>query len=173
LNHFEAMLFSEYQNQRHTALFYAFFFPFSEIESILLRFIAIEEDPELVKKAARLFIINPSPSGAAKLVALLDAISPEKKPEIRDTLNGVSVFLSRSGLISKPPEEILANLTEGFRRHKIREIIKRCGQFLESPEPAHRLAAVQKLVELADQGIQPALEVLNGLDGRTLDPEAE
>lgn len=163
LNHFEAMLFSADPAHRRAALFHGYFFPFAEIETLMLRYLGVEEDPDLYKKAAKLLIINPSAECAARLIEMLDTTPVEKQPDIRETLNGVVRFLSRAGLIPKPPETILADLFETFRRRKVADIIEVCRRFLAGPDLSQRQAAMHKLVELADHGIKPAREFLDRL----------
>lgn len=79
LNHFELLLFSDDYSLRQTALFYGYFFPFPDIESLLLRFLSLEEDLGLLKKAGQLFIVNPSQNAAYRLADLCETCGGEKK----------------------------------------------------------------------------------------------
>ncbi|HNV68945.1 MAG TPA: HEAT repeat domain-containing protein, partial [Candidatus Ozemobacteraceae bacterium] len=77
--HFEAMLFDEERAVRETALVHAYFFPFAEIEELMLRFLGVEQDDELLRKASRLFIINPTFATVERLSELYETATKSRK----------------------------------------------------------------------------------------------
>ena len=160
LAHFEALLFDELPVTRDTALFHAFFFPFEEIEPLMLRFLGLEEDPGLLNKASRLFIINPAFSTVERLSDLFESASGSRKELLRQTILAEIDFLVKSGTVQKTAEEILKDLRESHRRRRAVQILERCRALLREVNEEHRRLALLKLFELRGAGFSEAETLL-------------
>jgi HEAT repeat protein len=158
--HFEALLFSEDPGDREAALFHAYFFPFPQIVQILLRFLSLEEDPALIRKAGRLFIINPAPELPERLIDLLATSRGDKQRELKIILQGVVEFLIKAGLSTRTAEEWRADLIALYRDRQAARWLGEATRLLGSPDEATRRAGVARLADLSRAGHQPARAAL-------------
>ncbi len=169
LTHFEAFLFAEEPSEREVALFFAYFFPFGDVESLLLKFLGLESDEGLLKKAGYLFQVNPLPEEPARLIDVWETCSGEKRVLIGRILNGVVTALSASGLIDKTPELILAELQAEYRTRRFRHLIEQCRISLASTDSAHRAEGCRRLQSAVQAGCEDARQVLWEHLGRETD----
>ncbi|MFZ2960701.1 MAG: HEAT repeat domain-containing protein [Candidatus Ozemobacteraceae bacterium] len=171
LRHFEVMLFSEEPQERQTALSQAYFFPFPSIEPFLMKFLGMESDVELIKKAGFLFQVNPQPEEPLRLTEVWETSSGEKRQLIGQILTGVVEALSKAGLVDKPPKEILEELREQYRKRKIIYLVDQCRIALESDNPEHRWGAFHRVEKLFRSGISESLSLLADHFSKESDPE--
>jgi len=171
LVHFEAFLFAEDATEREIALFFAYFFPFVEVEPLLLRFLGLESDLGLLRKAGYLFQVNPLPEEPPRLIEVWETCSGEKRQLIGQILTGVVTALSASGLIPKQPEEILAELQAEYRSRRRHHLIEQCRVALGSTEVAHRSEGCRQLQTAIEAGHEEARQVLADHLTRETDPE--
>lgn len=154
LRHFEAMLFANSDNEKHAALFHSFFFPFKQIESLLLRYISVETDPELIQKAGLVFMANPDRQIPTRLLEARQACTGEKYKLIDSILKGVLQSLFQARIVNAEPEQMLEVLETHFREKRIKLYIERFSLGLKSGEAETRLKAAMKLCELARHGVE-------------------
>ncbi|OQA09663.1 MAG: HEAT repeat protein [bacterium ADurb.Bin374] len=171
LNHFEAALFSEDANDRNAALFQAFFFPFPEIEPLMLRFIAIEDTPSLLEKAGFLFRANPAPEEPLRLLEVRENCRGEKRKIIGEILSGVIQSLHQAGLVQKTPDQLTLELEEVYQRRKARQLIEGCSLSLASQDAETRKQAALRLCDFARLGYQEARSCLSGWIGGEADAD--
>jgi len=171
LRHFEASLFSEDFNEKQAALFHAFFFPFSEIEPLMLRFLGMESNPEIIQKAGFLFRANPNPEVLMSLVEIMESCREEKRKLLVEIINGVIKSLSQAGLIQKSPEQIMADLKSQYRLRKGTLMLERCRLTLESGILHNKKVAITKLLELSRSGFPEAKKILEERFPKENDPE--
>jgi len=150
LRHFEAMLFSEDRSEKDAAMFHAYFFPFDKIESLLLRFLAIETSAELIKKAGYLFQVNPDLKPPLNLIEIMEGSKGARKEMFSEILRGV--LIARSRLLARPVEELLEQLKAAYREKKGNELVSQCRLCWETASAAQRQAIVGRLEELAKTG---------------------
>jgi len=162
IRHFEAALFSDDPNDRNAALFHAFFFPFPEIESLMLRFIAIEDTPALLEKAGFLFRANPAPEEPLKLIEVRENCRGEKRRLVGGILTGVINSLFQAGLIRKTPEELTLELEEVYQRRKARQLIEGCRLALVSDDSEVRSQAALRLCDFVRLEYAEARAILDG-----------
>ena len=162
IRHFEAALFSDDPNDRNAALFHAFFFPFPEIESLMLRFIAIEDTPALLEKAGFLFRANPTPEEPLKLIEVRENCRGEKRRLVGGILIGVINSLFQAGLIRKTPEELTLELEEAYQRRKARQLIEGCRLALVSGDSDVRSQAALRLCDFVRLEYAEARAILDG-----------
>lgn len=160
LRHFESMLFSVTAAEKHAALFQSFFFNFTEIESLLLKFMAIEEDENFIKKVGLLFIANPSRSSPAKLLEAREASVGKKYELIHQILLGVLSSLLKAGLAQASPENMLLSLEQQFKRKKAQLSLERYSLGLKSSDPNSRLKAAAKICEIMRAGVPEARDLI-------------
>lgn len=162
IRHFEAALFSEDPNDRNAALFHAFFFPFSEIEPFMLRFLAIEDAPALLEKAGFLFRANPAPEEPLRLIEVRENCRGDKRRLVGEILTGVIDSLYRAGLVTKTPEQLTLELEEVYQRRKARQLIEGCRAALASDAGDIRKQAAMRLCDFVRLGFGEARSILNG-----------
>jgi len=83
LRHLEAMLFDQNVEEKKAALFLVFYFRFDQVENLMLRFLSLEENLELLGRARDIFISNPLPEVPLKLVEVMEASTGEKQQLLR------------------------------------------------------------------------------------------
>lgn len=171
LAHFEAALFSEDANDRNAALFQAFFFPFPEIEPLMLRFVAIEDAPALLEKAGFLFRANPAPEEPLRLLEIRENCRGEKRKIIGEILSGVIQSLHQAGLVQKMPEQLTLELEEVYQRRKARQLIESCRLSLTSHDAETRKQAALRLCDFVRLGYTEARGCLNGWLGGEADAD--
>jgi HEAT repeat protein len=160
VRHFEAMLFSVLESEKQAALFHAFFFPFKEIETLMLRYISVEADAELIKKAGLLFMANPDRQIPARLLEVRQSCTGEKKQLVDSILKGVLQSLYQARIVNAAPEQMLEVLEKHFREKRVRLFIDRYSLGLQSGEAEIRLASALKLCELARHNVVEARELV-------------
>ncbi len=160
IRHFEAALFSEDPNDRNAALFHAFFFPFSEIEPFMLRFLAIEDAPALLEKAGFLFRANPAPEEPLRLIEVRENCRGEKRRLVGEILTGVIDSLHRAGLVTKTPEQLTLELEDVYQRRKARQLIEGCRAALASEGGDIRKQAAMRLCDFVRLGFDEARAIL-------------
>ncbi|MBF0499113.1 MAG: HEAT repeat domain-containing protein [Candidatus Riflebacteria bacterium] len=160
LRHFEAMLFSEDPVDRQAALFHAFFFPFPDIEPLMLRFLGMETDPALLLRAGYLFRANPQPEEPLRLLEVLEASGGSRHKMIEEILKGVLQSLSQAGLVQKTPEQLMIELHEVHAKRKLNHLLDACRLGLLSTDVPSRKISVMRLFELARTGHSEATQLL-------------
>ncbi len=161
LRHFESMLFASSKAEKHAALFHSFFFPFRQIESLMLRFISVENDAELIKKAALVFMANPDRQIPMRLLEARQASAGEKQRLIDGILKGVLQSLFKAGIVNAEPAQMLKVLETHYREKRIRLFIERFSLALQSSDPETRLKSALKLCELVRHGVNEPVEIIH------------
>ena len=170
LRHFEAMLFSDDANDRQAALFHAFFFPFPDIEPLMLKFLGIETDPGMIEKVGFLFRANPAPDEPLRLLEAREASLGEKKRLIGEILAGVANSLFQAGLVKKRPDDLMAELEGIFFRRKAFQLMESCQLSLNSTEVSERKEAALRLCELVQRGFRDAAPIVKDFLVSEADP---
>jgi HEAT repeat protein len=160
LRHFESMLFSPAKSERAAALTQAFFFPFGDIEHLLLRFLAMEESSDLLEAAGCLFQANPSLEAAELLFECLEGCREQKQKLLTPIFQGMLTDLHRSGLVRGDLGEIQAEIQTACRRRRTDHLLCRCEIALKSGSEAQRRQAIQELSGLSRAGIEAARDML-------------
>ena len=160
LRHFESMLFANSAAEKQAALFHSFFFPFKQIESLMLRFISVETDSELIKKAGLVFMANPDRQIPMRLLEARQACVGEKSQLIDTILKGVLQSLFMAGIVNAEPAQMLQVLETHFQEKRIRLYIDRFSYGLKSSEVETRLKSVLKLCELIRHGVEEPRELV-------------
>ena len=145
LRQFEEQLFSDDLDDRHAALLNAIFFPFPEIEPMLLQFLSLEQVPSLIAKAGILFQANPSPEEPLRLLELKGSCRGEKRQLIAEIYRGVLETLYQAKMVTQPPDQMAAELEELFQRRKTTQYLEQLQLALHSSDPQTREFAVRKL----------------------------
>jgi len=171
LRHFEAMLFSNAENEKHAALFHSFFFPFRDIETLMLRFLSIENNLELIEKAGLVFMANPDRQIPARLLEARQASTGAKFKKIDAILCGVLESLFKAGIVNAEPSRMLELLENHYREKRIRQAVERYDIALKSGETEVKIKVAEKLCELARHNIAEARELLAQYLARETDLE--
>ncbi len=160
LRHFESMLFSQVDSEKQAALFHAFFFPFSQIEKLLLRFISVEKDEELIKKAGLLFMANPNGKSPARLLEVRQACVGSKFKQIESILKGVLTSLYQARIVQATPEQMLGVLENHYRQKRLKLFIERYCLGLSSENAETREKAAIKLCDLVRYEVTEARQII-------------
>lgn len=160
LRHFESMLFSNQESEKHAALYQAFFFPFRQIETLMLRYLSVESDPEMIKKAGLIFMTNPERHIPARLLEIRHACTGSRQKLVDVILKGVLQSLYQAKIVNAAPEQMLQVLQAHFKEKRIRLFIEHHSNALKSPAPESRLQSALKLSELARRGIEEAKQAV-------------
>lgn len=161
LRHFEAMLFSAKESEKQAALFHAFFFPFKEIESLLLKFLSIENNTDLIKKAGLIFMANPDRQTPARLLEARQACAGEKFALIDNILKGVLNSLHKAGIVKAAPAQMLEALESHFHAKRISLFIERYSIGLKSGQEETRFKSAIKICELAKRNVEEAKTIID------------
>ncbi|EKD80879.1 MAG: hypothetical protein ACD_39C02113G0001, partial [uncultured bacterium] len=160
LRHFESMLFSNQETEKQAALYQAFFFPFKQIETLMLRYISVESDPEMIKKAGLIFMTNPERQMPARLLEVRQACVGIKQKLVDAILKGVLQSLYQAKIVNAAPEQMLQVLETHFKEKRIKLFIEHHSNSLKSPTAEIRLQSALKLSELARRGIDEARQAV-------------
>ncbi len=160
LRHFESMLFSEHSHEKQAALFQAFFFPFREIASLLLRYISVEIDEELIKKAGLIFRANPDRQTPACLLEIRQTCTGNKREIIDSILKGVLESLYQARIVNADPARMLETLEAHFREKRLKLLLERYEIALKSGDDQTRFQAAIKLCELVRHNVIQARSML-------------
>jgi HEAT repeat protein len=156
LRHFESMLFSDQETEKQAALYQAFFFPFKQIEILMLRYISVEGDPEMIKKAGLIFMTNPERHMPARLLEVRQACVGIKQKLVDAILKGVLQSLYQAKIVNAAPEQMLQVLETHFKEKRIKLFIEHHSNALKSPNAEIRLQSALKLCELSRRGVDEA-----------------
>lgn len=99
LNFIDYFLFNASPEEKPGVIQLCFYLRFSDIKPILLKFIAMETELEIVKRAALIFLINPDPETPYRLFEIIDSSQPEKKEILKKIILGVCKAIEETGLI--------------------------------------------------------------------------
>lgn len=160
LRHYEAMLFSNLENEKQAALFYSFFFPFKDIESLLLRFISVETDADMINKAGLIFMANPDRQVPSRLLEVRQGCTGDKFKLVDTILKGVLQSLYQARIVNAAPEQMLEVLENHYQEKRIKLYIERYSHGLQSGEAPVRLKAALKMGELAKHNVNEARELV-------------
>ncbi len=160
LRHFESMLFSQIESEKQSALFHAFFFPFDQIEKLLLRFISVEKDAELIKKAGLLFMANPHGQSPARLLEVRQACVGEKFKLIDGILKGVLTSLYQARIVQATPEQMMEILENHYRQKRLKLFVERYSISLHSEDVELRFKAAVKLCDLVRYRVPEAVATI-------------
>lgn len=160
LRHFESMLFASREDEKQAALFHSFFFPFKQIESLMLRYISVETDPELIEKAGLVFMANPDRQIPMRLLEARQACVGDKYQLIDSILKGVLQSLFMAGIVNAEPAQMLEVLENHFREKRIKLYIERFSLGMRSVEPETRLKSALKICELLRHGVDEPRQLI-------------
>lgn len=173
IRHYESMLFSSIITEKQAALIHSFFFPFKDIESLLLRFISIETDADLINKAGLIFMANPDRQVPARLLEVRQSCSGEKFQLVDGILKGVLQSLFQAKIVNAAPEQMLAVLENHYKEKRMKLYLEHHNLGLQSPEPSQRLKSALKLCELARHNVDEARELIAKFMAREPDPKVK
>ena len=153
VKYFEAMLCSPRVSEREAALAHSFFFPFEDIEPILLKFITTENEVSLLQRAGIVFMSNPDTNSAVRLYEAYESTKGLRADIIGSTIKGILNSLYQAGIVAKQPTEILKSIKLEYRNKKIKIYVNHFSSLLASEDPNIRLKAAMKLCDLVRQNV--------------------
>ncbi len=149
------MLLSPDPAQRRTALNVCLALPFEQVKPLVLQFIALESDTELILHAGRSFQLNPDVDSPYRLWEIAEESSPAKSAVVRRVLQGVCEAISTSNLLGEERKfhEYYQQLQEWIYRKAagrfVQDCINRLTQEEEGGETPELAAAVRKHMRFA------------------------
>jgi HEAT repeat protein len=165
VRHFQEMLFSDDPQDRHAAMFHAYFFPFDRIEALLVRFLGLEDDAGLLTKAGYLFQVNPAPEPPMALIDVMESCLGPKRALIGGILKGVLEAQGR--LLQADPHQLLEKLRTSYRNKKARELLDQCRLQWPAADEVQRQDILGRLEVLNQRGFPAAGALLTVLRGDT------
>lgn len=161
VRYFGAMLFSQRVNEREAALVNSFFFPFKQIEALLLKFLTIENEAYLIQKAGLLFMANPDKAIASKLFEAKEATKGLRSDLINSIMMGVLNSLYQAKLETEAPLSLVKIIKKEYREKRIKLYVNHFSALLGSEESETRLNAAVKLCDLVRQNLADVKELIN------------
>ncbi|RCK78986.1 MAG: Basic proline-rich protein precursor [Candidatus Ozemobacter sibiricus] len=149
------MLLSPDPAQRRTALHVGLALPFEQVKPLLLQFIAVESDPELLWHAGRSFQLHPDVDSPYRLWEIAEESPPAKAAMVRRILHSVCEAISTSNLLGEERKfhEYYQQLQEWIYRKAanrfVQDCIARLAQEEDGGEPPELAAAVRKHIRSA------------------------
>ena len=153
IRYLAAMLFSKNISEREAALSHSLFFPFKQIEAVLLKFLTVEQEPELIKKAGLVFMANPDSATAFRLYEAQQATRNLRSDMINGILMGVLNSLYQAKLEKDVPLIQLKKIVNEYKNRKLNLYINHFSALLGSEESEIRLKAAIKLCDLIRQNV--------------------
>ncbi len=150
------MLFSRISTEREVALQNSVFFPFEQIEALLLKFLTVEQEPDLIQKAGFVFMVNPDKATAYRLYEAQKSTKGLRADLINSILMGVLKSLYQAKLDPNLPLIQLKTIKQEYEKKKIKLYINHYSPFLGSEEPEIRLNTAIKFCDLIRQNISDA-----------------
>lgn len=160
IRYFASMLFSNNAVEREVALNHSLFFPFKQIETVLLKYLTVENNTELIRKAGLVFMANPDKTTAFRLYEAQKATNNLRSDLINSILIGVLGTLYQAKLENDPPLLQLKKLENEYNNKKLKIYINHFSQLLESNEKEIRLKAAIKLCNLIKNNIVDVIPII-------------
>ncbi len=142
------MLFSKNKTERDAALNHSLFFPFNQIEALLLKYLTVENEPDMIQKAGLVFMANPDIKTAFRLYEAQNATRGLRSDLINSILMGVLGSLYKAELEKDVPLILLKKIKLAYEEKRKKIYIKHFSALLSSEEAEIRLNAAIKLCDL-------------------------
>lgn len=142
------MLFSKNKTERDAALNHSLFFPFNQIEALLLKYLTVENEPDMIQKAGLVFMANPDIKTAFRLYEAQKATRGLRSDLINSILMGVLGSLYKAELEKDVPLILLKKIKLAYEEKRKKIYIKHFSVLLGSEEAEIRLNAAIKLCDL-------------------------
>ena len=151
IRYLSSMLFSRNVIEREVALNHSLFFPFNQIEALLLKHLTVENQPELIQKSGIVFMANPDKATAYRLYEAQQATVGLRSDLINAILMGVLNSLYQAKLDPNAPYDQLKIIKQEYEKKKINRYINHFSNLLSAEEPETRFNAALKLCNLVKQ----------------------
>ena len=142
------MLFSKNKTERDAALNHSLFFPFNQIEALLLKYLTVENEPDMIQKAGLVFMANPDIKTAFRLYEAQNATRGLRSDLINSILMGVLGSLYKAELEKDVPLILLKKIKLAYEEKRKKIYIKHFSSLLGSEDAEIRLNAAIKLCDL-------------------------
>ena len=142
------MLFSKNKTERDAALNHSLFFPFNQIEALLLKYLTVENEPDMIQKAGLVFMANPDIKTAFRLYEAQNATRGLRSDLINSILMGVLGSLYKAELEKDVPLILLKKIKLACEEKRKKIYIKHFSSLLGSEDAEIRLNAAIKLCDL-------------------------
>ena len=155
-----SMLFSKNSIEREVALNHSLFFPFNQIEALLLKHLTVESKSELIQKSGIVFMANPDKATAYRLYEAQQATVGLRSDLINAILMGVLNSLYQAKLDPIPPYDQLKIIKKEYEKKKITTYINHFSAMLSAEEPETRFNSALKLCVLIKQNNSEAKRIV-------------
>ncbi len=120
LTHLGAMLQSGNKQEQHLALHYAGLFPYPDVESLLVRFVAENSDPKLLMRISQIMKEHAHPDLPFRLYWICRKLKDQHQNLVKGILMGVARTLCEQGVFTGTAQEYLDQLKERVRQEEER-----------------------------------------------------
>jgi HEAT repeat protein len=169
--HFAGALFSEDVGERKAALNHAFYLPFPGIEPLLMRFLAFESDPRLLRLAGNIIRANASPEIPHHLVEIAERAAGPRLDLIKLLIEDVVRSIFKAGLETGDPPDYIDRLKAQARQRRALTLLEQLKPTLLTADREARAQAVSQIHWLGKSGVPEAVEILRGQLPRETDPD--
>ena len=153
IRYLASMLSSKNKVERDAALNHSLFFPFNQIAALMLKYLTVENEPELIQKAGLVFMANPDKETAAHLYEAQQATRGLRSDLINGILMGVLDSLYKAKIEPDAPLKQIKTIKLNYENKRKRIYINHFSALLSSEDPEIRFKAAIKLCELIRQKV--------------------
>jgi len=132
LAHLEALLLSSDPAHRLSGLQNCFLIPFDKVNDILIKYLASENDLELLERAGWLFESNPNVRAPYQLWEMAERATSEKAAVIKKMLAGACKILEDSGILGDGFKQYMERLQTWIHQRIATRYVQECIEHLSS-----------------------------------------
>ena len=171
IRYLASMLFSKNKIERDAAINHSLFFPFNQIEILLIKYLTVENEPDLIQKAGLVFMANPDKITAFRLYEAKQATRGLRSDLINGILMGVLDSLYKAKIDDEAPLNQFKRIKLEYEDKRKKIYINHFSALLSSEESDIRLKAAIKLCELIRQNIADVSLVIKDFLNKEKDEE--
>jgi len=128
--HLDALLTGSDLSTKRAVLQNCIFLPFERIKPLLLKFISMEQNPELLEEAGLLFESNPDLEVPFKLWEVYQRVPEAKAQVVKRILKGACDTIKKSQILKGKFPAFIAQLQDWIKRHEATRFVQ---QYISDP----------------------------------------
>ncbi|MBF0501080.1 MAG: hypothetical protein HQM09_13155 [Candidatus Riflebacteria bacterium] len=150
-NHLDKIFLGTDRAQKMAALQISVLLPFPLVKSLLLKFLVVEKDVQLIEKAGLALQINPDPEVPFSLLEIMEKSPPVKIPFLKTIFDGASKTIQTSGILQDKFPEYLKRLRDHIQKRKALNTVRSALLNLESEDQGEREESAAFLLHAQDK----------------------
>ncbi len=149
--HLEALFLCPDRYQKISGLRDCLSLPFPFLKPLLLKFISVEKDLELIKMAGPVLLGNPDPEMPFLLSGFIETSPPEKAEYLREVVAEICRLVEDAGMLGGAWEKYALQLQESLRRKSLMRLVQQLMHKVGAEEPQEAEEARAALARLANR----------------------